>query len=179
MTELTPARAGTNVEYNKSTTMTAEKPSRVEVNKGHIFQRAGEIHDYVYHVKKGLLRSYSIDKKGKEHIFMFAPEGWIIGDSALPRERCQLFISAVEGATVIKIPKSAQGIHDYPKLIKRVRVLQNRIILLMSASATVRYEHFLATYPNIAQRVPQKMIASYLGITPESLSSLRGKRNKR
>lgn len=52
--------------------------------------------------------------------------------------------------------------------------LQNRIIMLMSATAIKRYEHFVDTYPNIIQRVPQRMIASYLGITPEALSKVKG-----
>ena len=54
-----------------------------------------------------------------------------------------------------------------------MEVLQKRIILLMSASAIERYEHFIETYPDIVQRVPQKLIASYLGITPEALSAAK------
>ena len=59
------------------------------------------------------------------------------------------------------------------KLAKRLRVLQKRIVMLMSSAAIERYEHFIATYPSIIQRVPQRMIASYLGITPEALSRVR------
>ena len=62
------------------------------------------------------------------------------------------------------------------KLLKRVAVLQKRIIMLMSATAWERYQDFIETYPNIVQRVPQKMIASYLGITPEALSKIRGEK---
>jgi hypothetical protein len=65
---------------------------------------------------------------------------------------------------------------DTEKLSKRIAVLQKRVIMLMSATAWERYQDFLDTYPNIVQRVPQKMIASYLGITPEALSSLRAKK---
>ena len=68
---------------------------------------------------------------------------------------------------------------DSKKLIKRVEVLQNRIIKLMSASAIERYEDFIETYPDIVQRVPQKMIASHLGITPEALSTVKRKRLKK
>ncbi|MCB0509281.1 MAG: Crp/Fnr family transcriptional regulator, partial [Bacteroidetes bacterium] len=53
-------------------------------------------------------------------------------------------------------------------------VLQRRIIMLMSASAKERYEHFLETYPELPNRLPQRLIASYLGITPEALSKIRG-----
>jgi hypothetical protein len=67
-------------------------------------------------------------------------------------------------------------VHDVPKLLKRMNVLQKRVIRLMSASAIERYEDFTKTYPAIVQRVPQKMIASYLGITPEALSAVRSLR---
>ena len=59
------------------------------------------------------------------------------------------------------------------KISKRFSVLQRRITMLMSSSAIERYEHFLETYPQIVQRVPQRMIASYLGITPEALSKVK------
>jgi CRP-like cAMP-binding protein len=65
------------------------------------------------------------------------------------------------------------------RLITRLSVLQQRIIMLMSATAIERYEHFEETYQDIIQRVPQKMIASYLGITPEALSKVKGERRKK
>ena len=65
------------------------------------------------------------------------------------------------------------------KIINRLEVLQKRIISLMSASAIERYEQFLKTYPDIVQRVPQKMIASYLSVTPEALSNAKRLQNKK
>ena len=59
-------------------------------------------------------------------------------------------------------------------LVKRLATLQNRIIKLMSSNAIERYEHFIETYPDIIQRVPQRMIASYLSVTPEALSKAKG-----
>ncbi|MEM9832182.1 MAG: Crp/Fnr family transcriptional regulator [Bacteroidota bacterium] len=144
-----------------------------KIKKKHILQRTGEFSHKVFQVKSGLLRSYSIDEKGKEHIFMFAPEGWIIADNGFPNQRSQLFIDAVEDSTVIQIEKRALHNHDTKKLLKRIGVLQNRIIMLMSASAIERYEHFIETYPDVVERVPQRMIASYLGITPEALSTVK------
>lgn len=156
------------------------------VAKGQILLRKGEINAKGYFVKKGCLRSYSIDEKGKEHIFMFAPEGWLVSDIAtmIKKVPSDLFIDAVEDSEVevfdLNLVEAAgfdtvqlfgTGIE---KLVNRIVVLQKRIIMLMSASAWERYEHFLETYPNIVQRVPQRMIASYLGITPEALSKLRG-----
>ncbi|HKL03243.1 MAG TPA: Crp/Fnr family transcriptional regulator [Cryomorphaceae bacterium] len=149
---------------------------RIEIKKGQILQRKGDLNSMVYHVESGLVRSYAISDKGKEHIYMFAPEGWIIADNVAPEEPCDLFIDACEDSIVIKKEKDPNEDHDIPKLMKRLSVLQKRVIMLMSASALDRYEHFIETYPDIVQRVPQKMIASYLGITPEALSTVRNKR---
>ena len=156
------------------------------IPKGTLLQQKGERSPKGYLVKKGLLRSYAIDEKGKEHIFMFAPSGWIIGsiESQVYETPAALYIDAIETSEVEVI--NLQGIDflekfptamingELKRLMRRVVVLQERVIMLMSASAKDRYEAFLQTYPNIVQRVPQKMIASYLGITPEALSKIRG-----
>lgn len=155
------------------------------VKKGEIVQPVNSLVRNGYFVKKGLLRSYTVDSKGKEHIFMFAPEGWIIGDieaqtSNAPTVLC---IDALEDSELEVISERAffEVKENYPallsmntdKLTKRIAVLQRRVIMLMSATARERYEEFNRIYPNIVQRVPQKMIASYLGITPEALSNIR------
>lgn len=145
----------------------------IKIYKGQILQRKGEINSKLYHVQSGLLRSYSIDEKGKEHIYMFAPENWVMGDSVPPESPTELYIDALEDSVIVQNDKVAIDINETKKLIKRIEVLQNRIISLMSASAIERYEHFLETYPDIVQRVPQKMIASYLGVTPEALSNAK------
>ena len=161
------------------------------VTKGQILQFKGEISDKSYFVKSGLLRSYFIDENFKEHIFMFAPEGWIISDfvSQTYKTPSEMVIEAIEDSEVeilnnelydnliSKSPKFISS--DIEKLNKRIAVLQKRVIMLMSATAWERYQHFLNTYPDILQRVPQKMIASYLGITPEALSNLRSNMSKK
>ncbi|GAB5409388.1 MAG: Crp/Fnr family transcriptional regulator [Balneolaceae bacterium] len=151
----------------------------LKIKKGEILQFKGELNTKIYHVNKGLLRSYSIDEKGKEHIFMFAPEGWTIADSLPPEEPADLFIDAIEDSIVIvgnkNIEKEKQNVAP---LVRRIGALQKRVIMLMSYSALKRYDHFVHTYPEILQRVPQKMIASYLGITPEALSKLKNKKTK-
>ena len=150
----------------------------IHVKKGHILHAKGEKNTKAYEVKSGLLRSYSIDAKGKEHIFMFAPEGWVVGDaSAMDKDAIsELFIDALEDSVLVEIEKDFENFNlpTILPLMKRIAVLQKRIIQLMSATAYERYEDFVATYPNIIQRVPQKMIASYLGITPEALSKVKG-----
>ena len=147
----------------------------ITVKKGQLLQRSGEYNSKAYFVKSGLLRSYSIDKKGKEHIFMFGPEGWIISDYLGTDTPSVLFIDALEDSVVEVLEKKLKGeINvDVAKLFKRVGVLQRRVIMLMSSSAIERYEHFIDTYPQIVQRVRQRMIASYLGITPEALSKVK------
>jgi CRP-like cAMP-binding protein len=147
---------------------------RIKVKKGQILQRAGDLNTKIFQVESGLLRSYSIDKKGKEHIFQFAPENWIIADTTPNDEPCDLFIDCLEDSIITQIEKDFNTLANHPlKISKRFKVLQNRIIMLMSSVALERYEHFIETYPSIIQRVPQRMIASYLGITPEALSRVR------
>lgn len=154
------------------------------VKKGEMLQRPGDIARKAFYVKKGLLRSYTIDEKGKEHIFIFAPEDWYISDidAEMDKNEAELFIDAIEDSEVqvfdrgnIDFENIDVDLVDFKKLIKRVGVLQKRVIMLMSSTAQQRYEHFIKTYPSIVQRAPQKMIASYLGITPEALSKIRSK----
>jgi CRP-like cAMP-binding protein len=146
---------------------------RLAIKKGQILQSKGDTNTRVYQVESGLLRSYSIDEKGKEHIFMFAPEDWLMADNGPADLPADLFIDALEDTVVIAGVKDFGKGHNTVKLIKRIGALQKRVIMLMSASAAERYDHFLKTYPQITQRVPQRMIASYLGITPETLSRVR------
>ncbi|MEM6297638.1 MAG: cyclic nucleotide-binding domain-containing protein, partial [Bacteroidota bacterium] len=121
---------------------------QIKVSKGQILQRKGELNSKVYQVQSGLLRSYSIDEKGREHIYMFAPENWIIADSVPPKSPCDLFIDALEDSVIIQLEKGPVPASDTPKLLNRLEVLQKRIISLMSTPAIERYEHFLETYPD-------------------------------
>ena len=147
----------------------------IEVKKGTLLQSVGDTKSFVYEVQSGLLRSYTIDEKGKEHIFMFAPEGWIIADAVLDNAPCEFFIDALEDSTILIREKDLSKISSNAgALAKRMLVLQRRVIMLMSFSGLERYEHFITTYPDLTQRVTQKMIASYLGITPEALSKAKG-----
>ncbi|MEM9896881.1 MAG: Crp/Fnr family transcriptional regulator [Bacteroidota bacterium] len=154
----------------------------MKFEKGSILQHKGDFNSKIYFVKAGLLRSYHIDRKGKEHIFMFAPEGWTMGDATPEDQPAELFIDALED-TVCVVRKKDLARDGNPKefkaFVKRLLVLQRRILMMMSVSAIERYEHFEKTYPNLVQRVPQKMIAAYLGIAPESLSKLRGERMRK
>ncbi|HSC53279.1 MAG TPA: Crp/Fnr family transcriptional regulator [Phnomibacter sp.] len=158
-----------------------------KVAKGEILLRKGEKSGSSYFVRSGLLRSYTIDEKGKEHIFMFAPEGWVIGDIGLQvnTKTSDLFVDAIESSEIEVIDLDVFLRTDLPSEVsitkrdRRIYVLQKRIIMLMSAPLQDRYIDFIETYPDIVQRVPQKMIASYLGVTPEALSKIRGELSKK
>ncbi len=159
-------------------------------SKGEILQRKGDANPQTYYVKKGLLRSYIIDSKGKEHIFMFAPENWIVADieSLEFDQPAELFIDCIQDSEIITFDRDAalQGEinkeligHNLKLLYRRMGILQRRIIMQMSSPAIDRYEYFLETYPELPNRIPQHMIASYLGITPQALSTIRSRSIKR
>lgn len=145
----------------------------------------GEVSTHGYFVMSGLLRSYSIDSKGKTHIIQFAPEQWWLSDrnGMLFNEASDFFIDAVEHTQAVVIPKDyineaakiVPCMHDlnHTMLNNSIRFMQKRINMLLSATAEERYLNFIKLYPNLTLRVPQWMIASYLGITPESLSRVR------
>jgi CRP-like cAMP-binding protein len=152
--------------------------------KNEIILSQGDICNRSYFVGEGLLRSYSVDSKGKAHIIQFAPELWWISErNGLFNEPSDFYIDAVEQTTAILIPKDYfnMAIPHLPKLQElnqtmlnnSIRFMQKRINMLLSATAEERYLDFIRLYPNLTLRVPQWMIASYLGITPESLSRVR------
>ncbi|MFZ1527506.1 MAG: Crp/Fnr family transcriptional regulator [Ferruginibacter sp.] len=154
-------------------------------SKGDFLLRQGDICEHSFFVEKGLLRSYTIDDTGKEHINQFAPENWIIADrsSAYFNEPSDYFIDALEACTVVLLNKDfakeaariSAGYTAYNEraLQNHIRQLQKRINALLGETAEQRYLNFVDTYYDLTLRVPQWMIASYLGITPESLSRVR------
>ena len=162
----------------------APKATQKSYKKGEIIQRAGDFNNSPIFVKKGLLKSYLIDSKGKEHIYMFASENWIIGDleAMQYQQPSQLFIECLEDSEVITFEKDClfnteldkeQLAENAQVLYRRIGRLQHRVLMLMGTPAADRYLYFLETYPELPNRIPQKMIASYLGITPQTLSSIR------
>lgn len=145
----------------------------------------GDVWKQVAFVEKGALRMYTVAETGAEHIIQFAIEGWFIGDlfSFLTGEPATYTIEAIEDSDVIVMSKA-----DHDHLLKTCPAyssfhrelvtgayiaLQRRLNSMFSQSLEERYESFMSKYPNIAQRVPQHMIASYLGLTPETLSRVR------
>jgi CRP-like cAMP-binding protein len=152
---------------------------------GDFLQRAGEQAKYAAFVANGCLRSYTIDGKGKEHIVQFAPETWWLADavSLMSKSPSQYFMDAIEDSDLLLIdaPSHQHVIDTVPGyaaafrggLQKHAAAKDQRIVHSLSASAEERYLAFLQMYPSIVRRVPQWMVASYLGISPETLSRIR------
>ncbi|MFD2037623.1 Crp/Fnr family transcriptional regulator [Belliella marina] len=162
-----------------------EKCTTRTVKKDQYLLQSGEHCKHTFFVEKGLLRQFSIDKKGKEHILAFAPENWFVTDreSSYFDQPSAYYIQALEDSEVVLmderfihlLSEKFPGFTDFNNrlLHNHIRNLQNRINLLLSAVAEDRYLQFVKMYPDILLRVPQAMVASYLGITPESLSRVR------
>ncbi|MES2656878.1 MAG: Crp/Fnr family transcriptional regulator [Bacteroidota bacterium] len=141
-------------------------------------------------ISKGCLRAYTIDSNGVEHIIMFGIEGWWVGDmySFLTQLPATYFIDALEDTELLQISKSSlEKLYErVPKFERFFRIIlqnafiaqQQRINQNLSFTAEQRYQFFVQKYPSLEQRISQKQIASYLGITPVFLSMLRKRLSK-
>ena len=162
----------------------------IKVRKGEFLLREGEIARNTIFVASGCLRTFTIDDKGKEHILQFSPENWWTGDMNFTNNvPSQCFIEALEDSEILVTEfTSIQKLLEYmpamsafyqAALQKAVAAKNQRIVSSMSATAEERYIEFLKKYPSLLQRVPQHMIASYLGISPETLSRIRKQQLRR
>jgi CRP-like cAMP-binding protein len=159
-----------------------------KLRKKQYLLQAGDIARYENFLIKGLLRAYTVDNKGQEHIAMFAMEDWWISDlySFLTNTPATQHIDALEDSEVLSIEKSdlEKLYQEIPKFDKFFRILlqnafvagQQRILASISQSAEEQYLAFIKKYPSLEQRIPQHQIASFLGITPETISRIRSKR---
>ena len=161
-----------------------------KVHKGEFLLREGEMTKYSIFVASGCLRTYTIDNSGKEHILQFSPENWWTGDMSFKSDiPSQCFIDALEDSEVLltELPSIQKLIEYIPEaatfyqaaLQKSVAAKNQRIVSSLSATAEERYNDFIKKYPSLVQRVPQHMIASYLGISPETLSRIRNQQSHR
>ena len=158
-----------------------------KVSKGQFIVRNGDICKYENFVLTGCLRSFYIDNEGQEHIVMFALENWWTADlgSFITQKPADLNVQCLEDSELVQIHyDDLQNLYlEIPKLERFFRIIiqkafvaaQKRIVNNFSMEATTRYLQFREQYPDIEQRVPQYMIASYLGITKEFLSKIRRK----
>ncbi len=157
------------------------------LKKKEILLFAGDVSSHMQFIAEGCLRAYYMDEAAKEHVVQFGIEGWWVNDlySYLTQTPAKQFVQALEPTVVLQIHRDAlQELYDkVPAMERFYRLkfekayvsLQDRTINAMSKSAEERYLEFRFKYRYIEQRVPQYMVASYLGITPEFLSALRKK----
>ncbi len=158
---------------------------KVKFLKGEIILKANEEVKYQYYISEGCLRSYHVDNQGKEHTVQFGIKDWWISDyiGYFSQSKSVLNIECIEHAVLYKIsrndmeeiytkiPKTESYIRK--KLERSFVSFQKRILANLSQSAKERYLNFTQDYPNIEQYVKNYHIASYLGITTESLSRIR------
>ena len=168
-------------EFNFCKTLFLPKKLR---KKQYLLQE-GDVCKYNTFVSKGLLRSYTIDNKGTEHILQFAFEGWWIGDiySFLTEKPSNLNIEALEDCELLLMTKPSMDLllEKAPIFERFFRILlqnnliatQKRLMGTLTETAEEKYTNLINNFPGCLQRVPQHMIASYLGITRETLSRIR------
>jgi CRP-like cAMP-binding protein len=155
-----------------------------KIKKKQYLTQEGDIAKGPVFVTKGILRSYSLDKNGFEHVIQFAPPGWWIGDmgSFVKQQPGILYCDALEDSEVLWLWKSdlEQLYHRIPKLERFFRILaenaiagyQARLVSILSLPAVERYAAFCHQYPTLIDCLPQKQVASYIGVTPEFLSKM-------
>ncbi|MCI4670969.1 MAG: Crp/Fnr family transcriptional regulator [Bacteroidia bacterium] len=172
------------VEESHIRSLLAEK----HLSRNDYILKQGEACPFIYFVNSGLLRAFFLNPSGKDNTVMFALRDWWITDmhcflNGLP---AMVNIQAVKPCHVLCLSKASLDslFEDIPKFNRFFRILmqnaycreQLRMIQNLSLPAKDRYEGFLTKYPQIANMVTLKQIASYLGITPEFLSSIRNQK---
>ena len=161
------------------------------VSKGDVLIGQGQAVKNTYFVKEGCIRSYCIDKNGKEHTLQFAIKNWWISDfiAIYTNELSTLTIECITDSNIIEFnAEKLNGIYSiFPEfeafqrknLERHVVSLHKRILNQLQLTAAERYELFLHQYPDIEQYTPNYHIASYLGITQQSLSRIRVQKAKK
>lgn len=156
-----------------------------KIRKRQYLDQPGYVCNYRNYVVKGTFRSFFLDKDGKEHTVQIAIEDWFISDfySYITQTPATLFVEALEDSIILQM-----AYKDIEGLCKEMHVLseyfrvtterafafsRNRTLSNLRMSAEEKYLELLQRYPTIINRVPQKVIASYLGITSEFMSKIR------
>ena len=162
-----------------------------KVSKKEFILKGEQACKYINFVHSGVLRAYYLDKEGKQSTIMFAVMDWWITDMFcfINNQPAMLTIEAVEDSLIFQLSKDdLDSLYiKTPKFERFFRIIfqnayireQLRTIQNLSLTAEERYHIFLNKYPQVVKQVTQKQIASYLGITPEFLSTIRGGKNKK
>jgi CRP-like cAMP-binding protein len=145
----------------------------------------GDVCTFNAFVCQGFLRKYSVDDKGLEHTVYFATENWWVSDrqSLMDGTPSNYYIEAVEDSISLLISKKNfelinERIPAFKEMVnlllqRSLNASHERINLTFQSTAEERYNHFIKTFPDLVNRAPRHMVASYLGITPETLSRIR------
>lgn len=164
---------------------------KINVKKKKLILEPGQICRSQYFVLSGCLRTYYFNEKGAEQTFLFAIENWWITEheSFINEKPSQHYIQALEDAELIKLDKTKMDLLclKVPKVEKLFRIIaektliaaHNRLRLILNLSREEMLDNFNNATGPFAQRVPQKMLASYLGFTPEFFSMIKAKKKKK
>lgn len=170
---------------------TAEKDTfmalvkQYHLKKGELLLEAGKYCSRQYFIIKGCVRTYYTDQKAEEHIIQFGIENWWAADinSFINHTPADYSIQALENTEVVILEgDDLERLYaEIPKFERLFRIIiqkayvaaQQRIVASISQTAEERYTAFLQKYPGLDQRVPQYMIASYIGVTPEFFSKMK------
>jgi CRP-like cAMP-binding protein len=185
-------------KFNEKISLTTEEQNFLisylnlkKLRKKQYWLQEGDICKSICVVEKGALRAFVLDESGDEHITAFALEGWTMGDlySFIKEEPATLSIEAIENCELTLISKTAYNelLQKMPKFETYMRILmtdaymalQKRTNDMISLPLEERYKSFIQIYPNLLQRFPQHMIASHMGLSPETLSRLKSKMSSR
>lgn len=161
-----------------------------QLKKKEYLLKKGDSSHYMRFISSGCLKVFNIDIDGNERILQFGVNGWWVNDlyGYLTGQPSSYFIQAITNSTVLQVHKNVldQLFDQIPSLDRfwRIKIqnayiaLQERTMNLMRESAEERYARFISQYRDMEQSIPQYMIASYLGVTPEHLSAIRKKISK-
>lgn len=156
-----------------------------KIKRKQFLLQEGDVCRHSAFVTEGCLRSYTVDGNGFEHVLQFAPPDWWIADmySILSQKPGNLYIDALENTQALLLSKTDQEqlYHDIPKFERFFRIItenslvssRQRLLDNLSLSAMERFSQFCGRYPSLIERIPQKQIAAYIGVTPEFLSKLK------
>ncbi|WP_394746870.1 Crp/Fnr family transcriptional regulator [Spongiimicrobium salis] len=165
--------------------------TEIKVDKKGFLMQAGDIAKYEYFITKGCLKVYTLDEDGAPHISMFAIEDYWTGDmsSFITKEPSGYYIKATEHSELLGISRANYDLlfQEIPKFERFYRMLYQRSLVSyirrsnqgISLTAEERYIDFKKKYPQIVNRITQKDLAGYLGITPEFMSKTISKVNRK
>ena len=184
-------------KFNEKTPLTMEEQEVIKqyltpkkLRKKQYLLQEGDVCKSICVVEKGALKAYVVDEAGQERITAFALEGWTMGDlySFIKQEPARLNIEALEDCELVLISKTAHDelLQKMPKYETYFRILmtnaymalQKRTTNMISLPLEERYKALTELYPDLVQRVPQHMLASFMGLSAETLSRVRSRITK-